>query len=97
MKQIDRQTDEQTPGENDNDKVDCTGQWRRPGISWKGQGHFHFFIGHFHWEELKGESYEEAQGPRPGPNFMALLTAEFCAYDHVPPMTSKLQISALPL
>ena len=31
----------------------------------------------------------------PGPNFMALLTAEFCAYDHHSPLTCKRRISAL--
>ena len=33
----------------------------------------------------------------PGPNFMALLTAEFCAYDHDSPLMCKPQISALAL
>ena len=32
-------------------------------------------------------------GPRP--NFMALLTAEFCAYDHHSMLTCKRKISAL--
>ena len=31
------------------------------------------------------------------PNFMALLTAEFCAYDHDSPLTCKRRISALAL
>ena len=32
-----------------------------------------------------------------GPNFMALLTAEFCAYDHHSLLTYKRRISALAL
>ena len=33
----------------------------------------------------------------PGPNYMALLTAEFCPYDHDSPLTCKRRISALAL
>ena len=42
-----------------------------------------------------GASYQNSK--RAGPNFMALLTAEFCAYDHDSPLTCKRRISALAL
>ena len=37
------------------------------------------------------------RGERPGPIFMALFTADFCAYDHDYPLKCKRRISALAL
>ena len=39
--------------------------------------------------------HEEPQSVTSGPNFMALLTAEFCAYGDDSPLTCKRRISVL--
>ena len=43
-----------------------------------------------------GVSDQHSVGSSPGLNFMALLTAKFCSYDHDSPLTCKRQISVIP-